>query len=34
MFRKRLILYYNDAGVHFYTSPLSVVNQLEVEVYQ
>lgn len=32
--RKRFIRYYNDAGVHSYTRPLSDVNQLEVEVYQ
>lgn len=27
-------LYYSDAGVYFYTRPLSDINQLEVGVYQ
>lgn len=27
-------LYYSDAGVYFYTRPLSAINQLEVGVYQ
>ena len=31
--RKRFILHYNDAGVYFYTRPLSDVNQLKVGVY-
>lgn len=31
---KRFIYYHNDAGVHFYTRPLSDINQLEVEAYQ
>lgn len=32
--RRRFIRYCNDAGVHFYTRPLSDINQLEVKVYQ